>query len=125
LPLPAAPSSAETAAPPAIDTPAAPAEEALASAIEFKKGKSELSADARARIDVLARDVRQKKTATIRVVGYASGTAEESSIARKISLARALVIRAALIDKGVPAMQVSTQAFGNKVDADKAEIYVK
>ncbi len=57
----------------------------------------------------------------IKVIAYASGSADQKSIARRISLARALAVRAFLIDLGVDNVRISVQALGNDVQKGPSE----
>jgi outer membrane protein OmpA-like peptidoglycan-associated protein len=57
----------------------------------------------------------------IKVVAYASGTEDQKSIARRVSLARALAVRAFLIDLGVDNVRISVQALGNDVKKGPSE----
>ena len=113
-------------APMAEVKPVASAGETLSRSVSYEKGKSDLSNAEKATLDTVADKVKQSK-GTVRVVAYASGTAEETSVAKRTSLARALQIRAHLISKGVDAQSISTQAMGNKADgnADRADVFVK
>ena len=43
----------------------------------------------------------KKSQGSVRIVAYAAGSAEEAPVARKLSLGRALQMRAFLIDRGV------------------------
>ncbi len=113
-------------APMAEVKPAASAGETLSRSVSYEKGKSDLSDAEKANLDAVAEKVKKSKGA-VRVVAYASGNAEETSVAKRTSLARALQIRAHLIAKGVDAQSISTQALGNKGDgkADRADVFVK
>ena len=57
----------------------------------------------------------------IKVIAYASGSEDQKSIARRISLARALAVRAFLIDLGVDNVRISVQALGNDVKKGPSE----
>jgi outer membrane protein OmpA-like peptidoglycan-associated protein len=122
-PLPAAKPTVVAALPAPDAKPAGDAEKASQS-LNYAKGKSDLSADAKSELSALAQKVKGSQ-GSVRIVAYASGTAEESSVARRTSNARALQIRAFLIDKGVNAESINVQAFGNKVPEDRADIFVK
>jgi outer membrane protein OmpA-like peptidoglycan-associated protein len=122
-PLPAAKPTV-VAALPAPDAKSAGDAAKASQSLTYPKGKSELSADAKSEINALAQKVKASQ-GSVRIVAYASGTAEESSVARRTSNARALQIRAFLIEKGVNAESINVQAFGNKVPEDRADIFVK
>ena len=88
------------------------------------KDKTDLDDGMKETLTGVASAVKQTQ-GNVRVVAYASGSAEEASVARRISMARALQIRAFLIDKGVNAMSINVQALGNQKNEDKAEVLVK
>ena len=125
---PAAPAKTDDATKP---TPALPAPAAgdgkLANTLSYAKDKTDLSDDAKSDLSSVADKVKQSQ-GSVRVVAYAGGTAEEASVAKRTSLARALQIRAYLISKGVNQMSISVQALGNNVpsgDAERADVYLK
>jgi outer membrane protein OmpA-like peptidoglycan-associated protein len=95
--------------------------------LSFTKGSSELSEDTISDLnDVVAK--LKKEGGKARVVAYASGTPEESSVANKVALARSLAVRAYLIRQGVDQQSIAVQALGNKVpsgDADRVDVYTK
>ena len=93
----------------------------------FGKDKTDLSDDAKAALADIAERVK-KSDGTVRIVAYAGGTAEQASVARRISLSRALAIRAELIKKGVNSLNINVQALGNQVpsgDTERADVFVK
>ena len=92
--------------------------------VSFGKDKSDLSPAAKSELAAVAEKVK-KSQASVRVVSYASGEAEQASVARRVSLSRALAIRAFLIDKGVNPLSINVQALGNQKDADRADVIVK
>jgi len=132
LPLPAvAQADADKKKEPVKPLPVATASEAtrdtVSLSVSYSKGKSDLGGREKSSLDELAEKLK-KSQATVRIVAYASGTAEEVSVAKRTSLARALQIRAHLIDKGVNPQTISTQALGNKVtdgNADRADVFVR
>ena len=95
--------------------------------LRYAKDKTDLSDDAKGDLSSIADTVKQSQ-GSVRIVAYAGGTAEEVSVAKRTSLARALQIRAYLISKGVNQLNISVQALGNKVpngQTERADIYVK
>ena len=146
LPVVSAPKTESPAVPPAPITPVAEPAPVVASkpapppvvapslspvsmgktalSIAFPKDMSELSDDAKEQLAVLAEKAKQSQ-ATVQVVGYASGNADQSSVAKRVSLSRALAVRAYLIDKGVNRLSIHVQSFGNKVpsgDPDRTDV---
>jgi outer membrane protein OmpA-like peptidoglycan-associated protein len=133
---PAAKEAAKEAATPAADaaktekdtTPKAPsAGESVQAVILFDRDKTDVSEKGKSQLTNLAPQII-KNNQQVRIVAYAAGTPEQASVARRISLSRALQIRAFLIGKGVNQMNVNVQALGNKRTdgpAERADIFVK
>jgi outer membrane protein OmpA-like peptidoglycan-associated protein len=95
--------------------------------VAFAKDKQELSDAEKSKLLDLAERIKSENK-EVRIIAYASGNAEQSSMARRVSLSRALQIRAYLIDKGVDQLKLSVQALGNKVpsgSADRADIFLR
>lgn len=93
--------------------------------VTFDKDKTDVELDMQTQIAGVADAA--KKASSVRVLAYATGTQEEKSAARRISLSRALQVRAKLIDKGVDPMKITVQALGNAGSAprDAADIIIK
>ena len=94
------------------------------SSYSFEKDKSDLSDDVKTKLNTMA-DGLKKSQGRALIVAYAAGGAEEASIARRVSLSRALQIRAFLISKGVNPLSLNVQALGNQINADTADVFVK
>ena len=131
--LPSTPALTESDVPPATDKePAkeeapANASETLHATILFDHDKMDLSEENKAKLKDLAQEIRKNKW-QIRVVAYAAGTPEQSSFARRISLSRALQIRAYLIEQMVDESAINVQAMGNKKTSEnpnRADILVR
>ncbi len=125
-PVAAAKPAAPAVPPGPIALPALSAHDSVSEqhTVKFATDKNELDDDDKEMLSSLADRVK-KSQSTVRVVAYASGTAEQASVARRISMGRSLVIRAFLIDKGVNPQSINAVALGNQKDADSAEISVK
>lgn len=107
----------------AITVPAASSVSSRLS-IPFEKDKVDVQQTMQAKIADVANAVKSDGK-NIRIVAYASGKADEASAARRVSLSRALQVRAALINKGVDPMKITVQALGNTGNkGDKAELLV-
>ncbi len=93
--------------------------------LTFEKDKTDVTLDMQGKITGIAD--KAKKADAVRILAYASGAADEKSAARRISLSRALQVRAKLIEKGIDPMKITVQALGNTDGAsrDSAEIIVK
>ncbi len=62
----------------------------------------------------LASSIRGEKHFRLQVLAYAGGQNLSTSKARRMSLSRALAVRAFLINKGVRSTQIDVRALGNK-----------
>ncbi|MDP2374632.1 OmpA family protein [Reyranella sp.] len=80
----------------------------LAATVAFTGQSAELNAAAKTDLDRLAKNLGDRSPRQIEVRAYASGADPDS---RKVSLARALVVRSYLIDRGVKA-RIEIGAFG-------------
>ena len=98
----------------------------LTTALTYAKNRVDLTDDAKSKLTAIAQDLK-KSQGSVRVVAYASGTAEEASTARRTAFARGTEIRAFFIAKGVDKLNVTVQVgtTTTDADADRAEIFVK
>ncbi len=95
--------------------------------IVFTKGEKTVSDALEQRVIQIAEQAKANDN-TVQVIAYASSESEEpSSVASRLSLARALDIRTILIQNGVNEDRISLQALGNKVknSEDRADIFLK
>jgi outer membrane protein OmpA-like peptidoglycan-associated protein len=108
--------------------PAAPAEPKRAALvkstlptphIDFAVGTADLSPAARSALDAIAKTLARDDGTRVQLVAYATGTADEANQARRISLSRALNVRAYLIDHGVRNTRMDVRALGNRPDGNK------
>lgn len=106
--------------------PEAPEIAPAAAQITFGKGEKTVEQGLEQRIMQVAEEAKAGEK-NIQVIAYASGGAEEASTARRISLARALDIRALLIQNGISEDRISLQALGNREanSEDRADIFLK
>ena len=81
----------------------------------FKANESDLTPATNAAIGDLVKSSPQADTITYNVVAYAAGVAEDPSVARRMSLARGLSVRSALIADGVPSTRIYVRALGAAV----------
>jgi outer membrane protein OmpA-like peptidoglycan-associated protein len=94
--------------------------------IPFEREQSEVLPDMQAQIGELVKELSGSQK--LRIIAYASGKPEEASAARRVSLSRALQVRAKLIEKGVDPMQITVQALGNTAkggNPDRADVVVQ
>ena len=111
---------------PKVTAPAAVTGDANAS-VAFMPNKQDLSDAEKEKLSKLADDIKGDNS-SVRIVAYAGGSPDQASMARRVSLARALSVRAFLIDKGVDQLRFNVQAKGNKNDGgspDRADIFVQ
>lgn len=133
-PAPVAAPVAATPAPPARATAAVapplppepvvqPPKGPVAATIAFVGQSAELNDSAKTDLDRLAKNLGDRSLRQIEIRAYAGGADPDS---RKISLARALVVRSYLIDKGVKA-RIEVGAFGGDSrggSSDRVDILV-
>jgi len=84
-------------------------------AIRFAPGATELQGDASHVLDALAQKLKVAPSDRIALVAFASGDADQAIEARRVSLARAVAVRAYLIQHGVASTQIDVRALGNRV----------
>ncbi len=82
--------------------------------ILFTGAQTELSADNAAAIKELAAGQQGNDSATYNVVAYATGASDDASVARRLSLSRALAVRNALIAGGITSSRVYVRALGSQ-----------
>lgn len=117
------------AAPPqtAALTPPAVAQRRGEARIAFPAGGTELPTGARGELDQLARRLAGDEALRVQLNAYAAESGDQSSQARRLSLSRALAVRAYLIDKGVRSTRLDVRALGQPQDdgpADRVDIVV-
>jgi outer membrane protein OmpA-like peptidoglycan-associated protein len=125
LPLPAAaPPAAPLAAPsaPSLADHVAPN---ASLRIAFASGQADLSPDSTQTIRQFAGTAPKSDAAAFSVAAYAAGNPDDASTARRLSLSRALAVRDALIQDGVPSARIYVRALGSKAGdgpADRVDI---
>lgn len=114
-PIPAVPaaSASPPPAPPVTATSTTRAGESAAGMrLTFDAAATDLSA---ASMDAIRRYIGaapNRDTATFNVLAYAAGKADDPSVARRLSLSRALAVRTALIAEGVASSRILVRALG-------------
>ena len=110
---------------PAVEpqTAALPPAAALAEQIRvlFRDGSAELSDDAKRRLSAVATALQENTTVRIQLLAYAKASSEGTSRARRLSLSRALAVRAYLIEKGVRSTRMDVRALGDKIGGGPAD----
>ena len=80
----------------------------------FDEGKADLGEAAKANLKDLAAALISDGNARVQLLAYASSADDSASRARRLSLSRALAVRAYLIDQGVRSTRMDVRALGNK-----------
>ncbi|HUB95481.1 MAG TPA: OmpA family protein [Stellaceae bacterium] len=112
-PAPAAPQQVATAAiPRAIGVPGIEPGRALV--VRYAEGSSEIPPDAKSLLDGVAATLAGNDKLRLQLAAYASGSAADMIAARRLSLTRAIEMRAYLIGKGVPSVRMEVHAFGDQ-----------
>lgn len=78
----------------------------------FGTGEADLSPASAAAIHRLVQAAPPGDSTSFNVVAYAAGTPEDPSTARRLSLARALAVRSALIADGIISSRIYVRALG-------------
>ncbi len=117
VPVPPPPAATQPAAPP----PPPPISDNSASAatttgaglrVTFGAGQSDLSPASAAAIKTIVQSASAGDGASFNVLAYAAGTPEDPSTARRLSLARALAVRSALMADGIASSRIYVRALG-------------
>ncbi len=80
--------------------------------LTFAEGQSDLSPDSAASIKQFAAAAPTAASATFNVQAYAPGAKDDPSSARRLSLARAMAVRSALVADGVASARIFVRALG-------------
>jgi outer membrane protein OmpA-like peptidoglycan-associated protein len=125
-----APPPPRTVAPPA-DSPAQPPPRGRQTAaltslssgpvsIAFSGSDASLSPAAQSQLAAIAEQLASGND-RITLNGYASGTGDAGSGARRVALSRVLAVRSFLVDRGVPTTRVNVNALGSPTDSGPPE----
>ena len=112
---PAAPAGAPPAPPP-IAAGAATAATATNAGLRltFATGQSDLSPGSADSIKRFVQAAPAGDATTFNVLAYATGAPDDPSVARRLSLARAIAVREALMADGVPSTRIYLRALGSQ-----------
>ncbi|MDP6884867.1 MAG: OmpA family protein [Rhodospirillales bacterium] len=108
---PAAPKPREQASRPPAQGDIAPGR---ALRLAFAESAPKISPAVQNQLKTLARQMREKSDLRLQLMAYAGGKALSSSKARRLSLSRALSVRAYLIENGIRSTRIDVRALGNK-----------
>jgi outer membrane protein OmpA-like peptidoglycan-associated protein len=129
----AAPPPSATMAPaatvaPLVQMAAATTVASPVSAVKFKPGATDLGNGAQPVLDSIASRLLVNESLRVQLISHATGAADDAMEARRVSLARAVAVRAYLIDKGVRSLRIDVRALGNRADggsvADQVDLLV-
>ena len=124
------PQETQVAALPAIDNlleDEAKSEMSPTLQVLFNETETEVPLVMRASLKKIVQQLQQDSTLQVRVVAYAGGDEAQARTARRVSLSRALAVRAFLIESGVENLRINVEAMGNRHGAgapDRADIFV-
>jgi outer membrane protein OmpA-like peptidoglycan-associated protein len=116
-----APPAPPQATEPAVPPPPPPISDTSAAAatntgtglrVTFGAGQADLSPSSAAAIKQLVASAPPGPNTSFNIAGYAAGTAEDPSTARRLSLSRALAVRSALMADGVSSTRIYVRALG-------------
>ncbi|MDF1792759.1 MAG: OmpA family protein [Thalassobaculaceae bacterium] len=95
--------------------------------IAFPGGQSQLPGDAAAKLDKVISQLKQDDGLRVQLMAYANGDQDGANKARRLSLSRALAVRAYLIDNEIASTRMDVRALGNRSDdgpADRVDLVV-
>ncbi|MFC4353360.1 OmpA family protein [Fodinicurvata halophila] len=81
--------------------------------LTFSSESADLSNEAQQQLRELAAQLSQKPSARIQLLAYAQGSDDDASQARRLSLSRALAVRAYLLDHGIRSTRIDVRALGH------------
>jgi len=118
---PSAPAAQPTPAPAPAPTPAPAQSAALPPAsaqvgeirVVFEDESAELTVTAKGLLEGVAKELMNNADARVQLLAYAKGGDDGTSRARRLSLSRALAVRAFLIEKGVRSTRMDVRALGS------------
>ncbi len=88
----------------------------IVNTIKFAGGATDLPSGAQSVLDTVAAKMLADESLRVQLIAHASGSADQAMEARRVSLARAVAVRAYLIDKGVRSLRMDVRALGNRAD---------
>ena len=82
--------------------------------LAFAEDAANVSPEVQTQLKSLANRLREQAGLRLQLMAYAGGKALSSSKARRLSLSRALSVRAFLIENGIRSTHIDVRALGNK-----------
>lgn len=132
-PPPPPPAAGEEAAPaPPSQVAALTPEKAVGTAgkptlVTFAESSATLDDAAKKALASVAKTMAGDSELRLQIVAYATGSDDNASQARRLSLSRALAVRSYLIDNGIRSTRMDVRALGNKFDTgpgDRVDLIV-
>ena len=127
-PAPGTPTAPATSAPPVQTAAASTVGSSADAALKFKPGVTDLGGGAQPILDALAGRLLANQELRVELISHATGAAEDAMEARRVSLARAVAVRAYLVEKGIKSLRIDVRALGNRADsgpvADQVDLQV-
>ena len=80
--------------------------------VTFGAGSSVLNPTTEAALRSLARMLKGNEQASLNVLAYAAGSAEDPSTPRRLSLSRGMAARAVLLNEGIASTRIYVRALG-------------
>ncbi|MDD9901505.1 MAG: OmpA family protein [Alphaproteobacteria bacterium] len=108
------PPAPQVAAKPKTPPPAVPSKKDLV--LTFTDNSSEIDAILQDKLDAIVAQMKDLTDTRLQVRAYATGEDGNKSSARRISLSRALSVRAYLMDNGIKPNRVDVRALGTETD---------
>ncbi|HLS69536.1 MAG TPA: OmpA family protein, partial [Kiloniellales bacterium] len=93
--------------------------------LEFGAGDVELTEPMQEQLLQVAQQLRDHEEERVQLLAYASGHEEDISQARRLSLARALAVRAFLLDQGIRSTRMDVRALARSegnAPADRVDV---
>jgi outer membrane protein OmpA-like peptidoglycan-associated protein len=84
--------------------------------IDFASGGTDLSENGKRALDRVVAELQRDQNARLQLVAYATGGSGDDggSVARRVSLSRALAVRSYLTEQGISATRMDMRAFGSR-----------
>jgi outer membrane protein OmpA-like peptidoglycan-associated protein len=89
---------------------------AVTSVVRFGPGLADIPADARPVLDAIVARLKANDALRVQLIAHAAGGEDDAIDARRLSLARAVAVRAYLIEGGVRSLRMDVRALGNRPD---------
>ncbi len=94
----------------------------------FKPTETAVPLSLKPELDKIATKLRDNATLHVVLLSYAASNGDQATMARRVSLSRALAVRAYLIDQAVDSKRINVQAEGDKNpggEPDRVDVLLK